>query len=248
MNRRSKGAILLVSLVFGSATFLSAAASPDPLWQKALTVARTNSDWVAGLVITRSEVIYKGETNGVHELWQRTSLGKDGGVITETVKVLEDGKDITKQEAKKEKDKKKKGGSHDDPGGGGNPFSAAVQDRLSLTLTNGSCNIEGKECVGYLFALRNTNGPTTRGVAWLEKATGIPAELENVTFDPLPDKHLKAMAVTTRYELTPDGAWRVKEMRTLGKVSMFLVKADIQSTMTFSQYWRRPRRGKEHKD
>ena len=84
--------------------------------------------------------------------------------------------------------------------------------------------------------------------AWLEKANGIPAELENVTFDPMPDKHLKAMAVTTRYELTPDGIWRVKEMRTLGKVSMFLIKADLQSTTTLSEYWRRPQHHKVQND
>jgi hypothetical protein len=246
MNQGSKRAILLVFALFCS-TGLFAAASTDPLWQKALAVSRTNSDWIAGLVITRSAVIYKGETNGAHELWQRTSLGKDGHMITETVKVIEEGKDVTKEELKKEKSKRKKTASAGNQGGGG-PFSAAVQDRLSLTLTNRTRNIDGKECVGYLFELRNTNGPITRGVAWLEKATGIPAELENVTFDPLPDKHLKGMSVTTRYESTSDGAWRVKEMRTTGKVSMFLIKADIQSTMSFSEYWRRPRRHKEQKD
>src|SRR3954454_10784969 len=135
MNQRSKGAILLVLLFFCSHRCLFAGASPDPLWQKALAVARTNSDWVAGLIVTRSAVIYKGETNGVHELWQRSRLGKDGDVITETIKVLEEGKDVTKQETKTEKSKTKKTGSRGDQGNG-NPFSAAAQDRLSLTLTN----------------------------------------------------------------------------------------------------------------
>jgi len=94
--------------------------------------------------------------------------------------------------------------------------------------------------VGYLFEVRNTNGPKMRGIAWLEKQTGIPAELENVTMDPLPDKHLKGITITTRYESTADGAWRVKEIRTLGKVSMLFINADVQSSMAFSEYWKRP--------
>ena len=51
--------------------FVFAGAPPDPLWQKALAVARTNADWIAGLVVMRSEVLYKGETNGVHARFGR---------------------------------------------------------------------------------------------------------------------------------------------------------------------------------
>jgi len=241
MNRQAKVVILLALVVFSSVTLLFAGAPPDPLWKKAIAIADTNSDWVAGLVIIRSQVIYKGETNGVHELWQRSKPGRNGDVVTETVKVLENGKDVTEQETKKEQRRKGKAGGQ----GSSSPFNPAVQNRLSLTLTNRTRSIEGKDCVGYFFELRdNGKGPTTRGMAWLERETGIPAQLENVTLDPLPDKHLKGMTILTRYESTPDGAWRVKEMRTTGKVSMFFIKADVQSTMTFSEYWKPPRRTK----
>jgi hypothetical protein len=163
-------------------------------------------------------------------------LGTHAEVITDTVKVLEDGKDVTEQEKKKEKGKTKKASGQ----ATGNPFSAETQDRLTLNVTNRSRSIAGKDCVGYLFEVRNTSGPKMRGVAWLERETGIPAELENVTLDPLPDKHLKGMTITTRYESAAEGAWRVKEMRTVGKVSMLFINADVQSTMTFSEYWKRP--------
>jgi hypothetical protein len=234
MNRQRKAVILIALVVFYSVVSVIAGAPPDPLWQKALAVARTNADWVAGVVVMRSEVVYKGKTNGVHELWKRSRLGADGEVITDTVKVLEDGKDVTEQEKKKEKGKKKKSGGQ----GAGNPFSAASQNRLSLVLTNRARSIAGKNCVGYLFEVRNTNGPKTQGVAWLERETGIPTELENVTLEPLPDKHLKTMTITTRYESAGDGAWRVKEMVTISKVSMLFINADVRSTMTFSEYWK----------
>jgi hypothetical protein len=235
MKLRLISAIVLASVLFGSMSFAFAAAPSDALWERALAVVRRNADWVAGLVVTRSEVLYKGETNGVHEIWKRSRLGTDAEVITDTVKVLEDGKDVTAQEKKKEKGKSKK------PNGQAslNPFDEEIQDRLSLAVTNRSRNIAGKDCVGYVFEVRNPNGPRAQGVAWLERQTGIPTELENVTLDPLPDKHLKGMTITTRYESTADGVWRVKEICTITKVSMFFITADVQSIMTFTDYWKR---------
>jgi hypothetical protein len=90
MNGQRKAFILLTSVIC-SGMSVFAGAPLDPLWQKAVAVAGTNADWVAGLVVLRSEIVYQGETNGVHELWKRSRPGTNGAVITETVKVLEDG-------------------------------------------------------------------------------------------------------------------------------------------------------------
>src|SRR5262249_19188309 len=148
----------------------------------------------------------------------------------------------TKKERAKEKarDKKKSKPKKEEDQPNGNPFDADVQARLFLALTNRSRMIAGRDCVGYLFEVRNTNAPKTRGMAWLEKATGVPVELEDVTLDPLPVKQVKGMTITTRYESTADGVWRVKEMMTVGKVSVFFISADFRSTTTFSEYWKVP--------
>jgi len=216
----------------------SRGAPQDPLWRQAVAVASTNNHWVAGLVVTRSEVMLKGE-GGVHELWQRSTLGDKGGVVTRTVKVLENGKDVTEQQKSKATEKRdtktKKTSS------GGNPFDAKVQEQITVKATGISKVIAATNCVGYEFDLRSTNGPRMRGVAWLEKEKGWPVEIENMTLDPLPEKHLKQMVITTRYEMTPAGAWTVKEMITTGTVSMFFIKADTRSVTTFSEYWKRPR-------
>jgi len=121
-----------------------------------------------------------------------------------------------------------------------NPFDPETQDRLSVRVNNQSRNVGGRDCAGYVFEVRNTNGPTARGIAWLEKETGVPVEIANMTLDPLPDKHLKGLAVTTRYELATNGAWRVKEMRTIAKASMLFISFDVHSTITFSEYWKKP--------
>ena len=234
MNSQRKLAIVLGAFVFLFIRLSQGAAPQDPLWLKALAVAQANSDSVAGLVITRSEVVYKGETNGVHELWERSSPGAHGETTTQTVKVLEDGKDVTARETKKKKAKAPKSSNQSS----GNPFDADVQSRLLLVVTNQTRNITGNECVGYLFEVRNTNGPKTHGLVWLEKETGVPKEIENMTLDPLPDKHLKQIAITSRYEMTTNG-WHVKEMQTTGKVSMLFINAEFHSVTTFSEYWRR---------
>jgi hypothetical protein len=106
MNSSLKTATVLTLAFFWVRTFLFAADTPkDLLWRKAVAVAASNVDWVPGLVITRSEVLHKGEVVGVHEMWQRSELGPGGEVVTDTVKVLEDGKDVTKREKTKNKEK-----------------------------------------------------------------------------------------------------------------------------------------------
>ena len=244
MHSPLKTATVLALVLFWSGTLLFAAdATKDPLWHKAVTVAAANADWVPGLVITRSEVLRKGEVVGVHEMWQRSKLGPKSEVVMETVKVLEDGKDVTEQEKKKNKEKgeTKKANSK----GGGNPFDAAAQDQLSLKVLDRSRTIAERACVGYAFELRNTNGPVVRGTAWLDKETGVPSEIENMTLDPLPDKHLKQLTLATRYETTTNGAWFAKTTTTASTISVMLFKADARTTTTFSEHWKMPPHGKD---
>jgi hypothetical protein len=239
MNSPSKTATVFVLAIFWSRTFLFAAdATKDPLWRKAVAVATANADWVPGLVIIRSEVLHKGQTVGVHEIWQRSKLGPKGEVMRETVKILEDGKDVTKPEKKKSNAKseaKKTGGNE-----GGHPFDAAVQDQLSLKMMDRSRTIAGRDCVGYAFELRNTNGPVVRGTAWLEKGTGVPSEIENMTLDPLPDKRFKHLTLTTRYETTTNGTWLARTMTANITMSVIFIKADARLTTTFSEHWKKP--------
>jgi len=77
MNSMLKTATVLLLAIFWSRTFLlTADATKDPLWRKAVAVATANADWVPGLVTTRSEILHKGDPVGVHEMWQRLSWGQ----------------------------------------------------------------------------------------------------------------------------------------------------------------------------
>jgi hypothetical protein len=205
---------------------LTRGAPHDPLWEKAVAIASANGDWVAGLTVTRSEVLLKGESANVHEIWQRSQPGERGEIITQTVKVVENGKEVTEKEKPKTKDKittKKKSSK-----GGGNPFDPKVQDQLTIKSTDRIKVIGGNHCGAFEFDLQSTNGQRVKGVAWLEKEKGVPMEIENMTIDPLPEKHFKQMMMTTRYELTPEGAWHAKEMITTGTISVMFIRADVR--------------------
>jgi len=225
-----------IVLALGCLTNSLASALEDPLWRKALAVAGSNTNWLPGLIITRTEVLQKGKVEGVHEVWRRSTMGTHGEVVTTTVKVLEDGKDVT---AKEKKEMDAKNGPKKETLGG-HPFDVNLQDRLSLKRTDQTKDISGRDCVGYEFDLRNTNGVTVKGTTWLEKETGWPAEIENMTINPPPERRFKRMATTTRYESSPEGRWQIKELTTTGTVSVMFIKADIRSTTTFSSYWQKP--------
>jgi hypothetical protein len=227
-----------IILALGCLATSLAAAPEDMLWRKALAVAASNTNWLPGLIITRTEMLQKGKVAGVHEVWRRSNLGAKGEVVTTTVKVLEDGKDVT---AKEKKEMDAKGGPKKEKLGG-HPFDLNLQDHLSLKRTDQTRIVSGRNCVGYEFDLRNTNGVTVKGTTWLEKETGWPAEIENMTINPLPEKRFKRMTTTTRYASSPEGRWQIKEVITTGAVSVLFIKADIRSTTTFNDYWQKPAR------
>ena len=103
-----------------------------------------------------------------------------------------------------------------------------------------SRTIAERACVGYAFELRNTNGPVVRGTAWLDKETGVPSDIENMTLDPLPDKHLKHLTLTTRYETTTNGTWLAKTMTATSTIGVMFIKANARTTTTFSEHWKKP--------
>lgn len=151
MNSSLAGVAFLALALFRSMPFSAiAAAPPDPLWRKAIAISSANSNWVPGLVITRSEVLRKGKPQGTNEMWQRSTLGTNGEVITKTVKMLEDGKDVTEKEKPKGKDKD---AGKSNGAGSLNPFDPEVQDRLALQATGRSRLIDGRDCTGYSFDL-----------------------------------------------------------------------------------------------
>jgi hypothetical protein len=239
MNSPSKTALVLTLVLCSWKPLLLAADAPhNPLWRKAVAAATANADWVPGLVITRIELFHRGKSISVREEWLRSKPGPKGEVVKTMVKILNDGKDVTQQE--KTKSKENSGPKNTDGEGSGNPFDADFQDRLTLKVTGQSRVIAGRDCTGFAFELRITHGPVASGTAWVERATGAPSEIENMTLNPLPNKHLRSMALTTRYDTATNGVCLVKTIEGTMTASMFSIKVDSRSMMTFSEYWKKP--------
>lgn len=233
LNQRTVRLALILGVAGWTRWTSPAADNPsDPLWHKAVALASANEDWVPGLTIVRLDIVRKGKTNATHEIWQESRLGNNGAVVKTTVKVLEDGKEVTKPEKSKEENDKHSLRS---------PFNAQAQDQLTVQPTHRTRSILGKSCVGYEFVTRDPNGPSARGRAWLDQETGAPLELENVTLDPLPDKHLKELSITTRYETPFEGVWRARETLIAAKASVFFISVDTLTTISLTNYWRKPK-------
>jgi len=242
MNLFPNNIVVLVFVWLGANSVRAAdAILPDALWRKAVAVAAANADWVPGLSITRIEVFRKGESVGVHELWQRSQLGPAGEFETETIKAFENGKPVKLDD--KSADKKRGSGKKHSEKSDWNPFAADAQSRLTLKTVAHSRVIAGQDCAGFTFVLPQTNGVVLQGTAWLATPTGVPVTVEDMSIEPLPDKHLQRLALTTHYETTTNGDWRATSIITASTVSVFFFKAEVQTTTTLSDYWKKPSAG-----
>jgi len=222
----------------------------DSLWQKAVALSGANEDWVPGLLVVRMEMLDgRGSAQSTEETWMKMSLGPDGKIKEELIKQVKDGKVKNGPETKvevragegKKKDEKKEASisvSSND-----NPFSPKVQGSVTAKRTAQLKTIFGKSCAGYEFTLSTKEGKTLSGTAWLEDPTGIPLEIQ-YTVRPLP-AHVQRLSTLVRYEATPEGAWRPREMVLEGSGGFLFIKKAYRGVIGFSDYWKCPPSAKE---
>lgn len=218
----------------------------DPLWQKAVALSRANEDWVPGLLVVRMEMLDgQGKAQSTEETWVKLSLGPDGKIKEERVKQVKDGKvkdsPEVKVEARAGQGEKKGGGKRSSysVNSSDNPFSPKVQGGVSAKRIAQPKTILGRPCAGYEFTLTAKEGKaekTLSGTAWLEDPTGIPLEVQ-YTVRPLP-AHVQRLSNLVRYETTPEGAWRPREMVMEGRGGFLFIKKAYRGVIRFSDYWK----------
>lgn len=248
MKRRM---IVLIAVCLGIRFCLSASSAQEPpemdsLWQKAVALAEANQNWVPGLITNTVEAVNKkGESKGiVEETWIRLSLGENGEIAEEFVKVIEKGKDVTekrKQEAERVEKSENESEVEEEESGeitmsGGSPFNPEVQERITLKRTDRIEEIEGRRCIVYEFTHEIEEGRTLKGTTWLEEETGIPLKRQ-FSPNPLP-KHVKRMQHTVNYAITPEGAWRAKGMQIEVTGGILFIKKRFRITVKFSDWWK----------
>jgi hypothetical protein len=241
---------LLVTLFFILPLCAQKTSIQDSLWQKAVTLSGANEDWVPGLLVVRMEMLDgRGSTQNTEETWLKMSLGPDGKIKKDLIKQVKDGKvkdgPETKVEARSGDGKKKgeKKGTSISVSSSDNPFSPKVQGNVSAKRTAQLKTILGKPCAGYEFKLSTKEGETVSGTAWLEDPTGIPLEIQ-YSVRPLP-AHVQRLSTLVRYETTPEGAWRPREMVMEGSGGFLFIKKAYRGVIRFSDYWKCPPSAKE---
>ena len=242
-------AALLATLLFILPVWAQEVGLQDSLWQKAVTLSGGNEDWVPGLLVVRMEMLDgRGSAQSTEETWLKMSLGPDGKIKVDLIKQVKDGKvkdgPETKVETRSGEGKKKGERAKTSVSiGSDNPFSPQVQGNVSAKRTAQPKTILGKPCAGYEFKLSTKKGKTLSGTAWLEDPTGIPLEIQ-YTVRPLP-AHVQRLSTLVRYETTPEGAWRPREMVMEGSGGFLFIKKAYRGVIRFSDYWKCPPSAKE---
>jgi len=242
-------AALLATLLFILPVWAQEVGLQDSLWQKAVTLSGGNEDWVPGLLVVRMEMLDgRGSAQSTEETWLKMSLGPDGKIKVDLIKQVKDGKvkdgPETKVETRSGEGKKKGERAKTSVSiGSDNPFSPQVQGNVSAKRTAQPKTILGKPCAGYEFKLSTKEGKTLSGTAWLEEPTGIPLEIQ-YTVRPLP-AHVQRLSTLVRYETTPEGAWRPREMVMEGSGGFLFIKKAYRGVIRFSDYWKCPPSAKE---
>jgi hypothetical protein len=224
-----------------------AGAPADSLWLKAVGLAEKSKDLVPGSIESYMQEVDK-HGNPKHEedfrhSWGRLSLGEDGKVEYESVKVLEKGKDVTEEERAKEAKRREKGGDEDSDGfsvEGYSPFDTEAQDRMSIVRCEETESADGKDLAVYEFVEHPgaDRKEEVSGKAWLDISTGVPVKIE-YTSDPLP-KRVKRMTTTVEYRYSPPDTL-VPERFTMDVTGGILfIKKHFHMEMTFSDHWRLP--------
>jgi hypothetical protein len=227
----------------------SAGQPADSLWQRAVVLSEKNEGLIPGSIRMRmQEVDEEGRPKNddkYYESWSSLSLGEDGKVEFETVRAIQDGKDITEEQRAREEEAKADSGGNDGTHGsesegmdGYDPFDPDKQARVSTNLVGAGDLVDGKNTVLYEFAEQGEHGERTTGKAWLEVETGAPVRVE-YSVDPLP-KRVKHMVMTMDYDYMPPDSLTVRSLSIQATGGIWFIKKHFHMDMTFGDYWRPP--------
>jgi hypothetical protein len=240
-----------VCIVAGALGFVSrprAEAPTDSFWVKAVALAGANDDLVPGLIKMHMQEVDKNgkpkNEDKYYEAWSTLSLGADGEVQYETVRVIENGEDITESEkAKEQAEDEDEEESESERMEAYNPFDPDSQDRISVVPIGSAGIVGGRNTVVYEFTERTEDDVEISGRAWLEIDSGAPVRIE-YTPDPLP-KRVKSLTTTVEYEHMYPDSLVARHMVVEVTGGFLFIKKHFHMDMTFDRHWRLPRDEKE---
>jgi len=234
MKKKLVLSLALTLTVMGSAAFAS---PPDDdaeaCWQKGVQAASLSKDYVPGRFYMKFEQLDgDGKTKDQKETWMKLLPGDKE---TQVVKVLQNGKDITRETLEAEKERKREEAKKKD---GGRSITLSNEEIVPLLSNSnkpvvhnyiGREKINGADCLVFEFRKEHIRKKGTanetvihQGKLWLDAASGIPVK---TSFSPTPlPSMVKQMDMDAAF--VPDGdTFFLKDYKMVVKAGiLFLAK------------------------
>jgi hypothetical protein len=231
MRRFARLAATLLLLVL---SFPLGASSPqDPLWGKAVELARAGKDWVPQTASFLLELVDDGGVpRESWQSWYRISVSPSGDMILEVTRAVHNGADTTEKERESQKKRKATPFSMGD-----NPFDPLLQETVDAAPRGETATVAGRRCARYDFSMKKKDGAVLTGTSWLDERTGAPVEV-SYTGSRLPRGVLE-LATTLRYAPGPGGEAFLKEARVEGVAGILFLRRSFRTSITIEGYARR---------
>jgi hypothetical protein len=219
---------------------LSAAAEQDPLWSKAVGLARRSKPWMPGTTVMQLELLDdKGASTESFETLMRISPDTAGNPVTEVEKATHNGSDVTASQREAQEKRNRDAAKSGKPAPfmlGDNPFDPDVQSVVQVEVLGRTALVSGVTCAMYKFSWKKTDGAEVSGTAALETKTGAPREVE-YTLKPLP-AGVWSMKTVLRYGDGPEGGGYLREVFIEGTGGVLFIKKSFRTLITLDAYWK----------
>ena len=205
------------------------------LWNRAVSLVDRNSDWTPGFMkMETRELTVKGELKNAFTMQYRLYSGEDGDVQSDLISFVQNGEDITEER----RDSSGNENSERSPMAAFSetPFHPDAQDDVVFEWTGSRELIDGRNCLGFTFEFRNTEGDLITGTTWLDEQSGAPLKLVYHP-DKLP-RFVETMDSTIYYTLTENEDWYAEKVVVQGAGGFLFIRRKFTMEMEFSDYWR----------
>ena len=187
----------------------------DPLWQKAVAIARANKGWVPGCAVLRIEILNK---HGEVEQQEETLLdfaSQDTGEAPTGPYVDQSSLNIA----------------------GKSPFEPEFQNEVSARITGETKDIEGRQCVRYNYVWHREAEVLT-GTAWLEQETGMPVKTESSGKESIRSGFSSRQRVTVIFHNESGDAWFPQSMIMEMEAGLLSLGRNFRITLEYQDYGR----------
>lgn len=212
---------LLVSLILLSSPLSFAAGSVDPLWSRALSITQANQAYVAGEVVTDTEVLDSdNQSQEVTHKKLRLSGWKDGQPLWDVIWLTEAQKS----------------------GLANVKFPLNIAEHPDYALFNGEVErtekitVDNRNCIIFLVKGKQKK-LSFKAKVLVEEASGKPIKVD-YDLDGIP--MAKSMTYSVNFGIDEQGRWMPADATLNAKISVIFTKFNIISKQSFKQWTSRP--------